>query len=118
MAGLACGEASPLAWRFLQPGVDFFMTVSDHAAVQAMGVLARGDAGDVPVLSGESGAAGLAGLQALAASTAWRDQVGLDESSRVLLVNTEGATAPALYKDLAGRSAEQVLQAQADWLTR
>jgi diaminopropionate ammonia-lyase family len=118
MAGLACGEASPLAWRFLQPGVDFFMTVSDQAAVQAMGVLARGDAGDVPVLSGESGAAGLAGLQALAASTAWRDQAGLDESSRVLLVNTEGATAPALYKDLAGCSAEQVLQAQAEWLAR
>ncbi|MCX7224446.1 MAG: pyridoxal-phosphate dependent enzyme, partial [Burkholderiales bacterium] len=81
MAGLACGEASPLAWRFLQPGIDFFMTVSDHAAVQAMGLLARGDAGDVPVLSGESGAAGLAGLQALAASTAWRDQVGLKASS-------------------------------------
>ena len=118
MAGLACGEASPLAWRFLQPGIDFFMTVSDQSAVQAMGVLARGDAGDVPVLSGESGAAGLAGLQALAASTAWRDQVGLDESSRVLLVNTEGATAPALYKYLAGCSAEQVLQAQAAWLAR
>jgi diaminopropionate ammonia-lyase family len=106
MAGLACGEASPMAWRFLQP------------AVQAMGVLARGDAGDVPVLSGESGAAGLAGLQALAASTAWRDQVGLDESSRVLLISTEGATAPALYAELAGCSAEQVLRAQADWLTR
>jgi threonine dehydratase len=118
MAGLACGESSPLAWRFLQPGIDFFMTVSDQSAVQAMGVLARGDAGDVPVLSGESGAAGLAGLQALAASTAWRDQVGLDASSRVLLVNTEGATAPAIYAELAGCSAELVLQAQAAWLAR
>ncbi len=118
MAGLACGEASPLAWRFLQPGIDFFMTVSDQAAVQAMGVLARGDAGDVPVLSGESGAAGLAGLQALAASTAWRDQVGLDDSSQVLLINTEGATAPTIYAELARCSAEQVLQAQADWLAR
>jgi hypothetical protein len=57
-------------------------------------------------------------LQALAASTAWRDQVGLDASSRVLLISTEGATAPALYAELAGFSAEQVLQAQADWLTR
>lgn len=118
MAGLACGEASPLAWRFLQPGSDFFMTVADQAAVQAMGVLARGDAGDVPVLSGESGAAGLAGLQALAASAAWRDQIGLDDSSRVLLVNTEGATAPALYTDLSGCAPAQVLQAQADWLAR
>ena len=118
MAGLACGEASPLAWRFLQPGIDFFLTVSDPAAVQAMGVLARGDAGDVPVLSGESGAAGLAGLQALAASMGWRDQVGLDASSHVLLVNTEGATAPELYTELTGCAPAQVLQAQADWLAR
>ncbi|MEI6759629.1 MAG: diaminopropionate ammonia-lyase [Betaproteobacteria bacterium] len=116
MAGLACGEASPLAWRVLQPGIDHFMTVSDAQAVQAMGVLARGDADDVPVLSGESGAAGLAGLQALAASTAWRDQVGLDASSRVLLISTEGATAPALYAELTGYTPAQVLRAQADWL--
>ena len=118
MAGLACGEASPLAWRFLQPGIDHFMTVSDTQAVQAMGVLARGDAGDVPVLSGESGAAGLAALQALAASAAWRAQVGLDATSRVLLVSTEGATAPALYTALTGCTPAQVLQAQADWVAR
>lgn len=116
MAGLACGEASPLAWRFLQPGIDHFMTVSDAQAVQAMGVLARGDAGDVPVLSGESGAAGLAALQALAGSVAWRTQVGLDAASLVLLISTEGATAPALYTALTGCSPAQVLQAQANWL--
>ncbi len=118
MAGLACGEASPLAWRFLQPGIDFFMTVSDQAAVQAMGVLARGDAGDVPVLSGESGAAGLAGLQALAATGEWRQRLGLDASSRVLLVNTEGATAPSIYTELTGCAAAQVLQAQMRWLAQ
>ncbi len=118
MAGLACGEASPLAWRFLQPGIDFFMTVSDQAAVQAMGALARGDAGDVLVLSGESGAAGLAGLQALAATGEWRQQLGLDASSRVLLVNTEGATAPSIYTELTGCAPAQVLQAQTSWLAK
>ena len=118
MAGLACGEASPLAWRFLQPGIDFFLTVSDHAAVQAMGVLARGDAGDVPVLSGESGAAGLAGLQALAGTADWRKRLGMDVSSRVLLVNTEGATAPSLYTELTGCAPAQVLQAQMSWLVQ
>ena len=118
MAGLACGEASPLAWRFLQPGIDFFMTVSDQAAVQAMGVLARGDAGDVPVLSGESGAAGLAGLQALAATGEWRQRLGLDASSRVLLVNTEGATAPSIYTELTSCAPAQVLQAQMRWLAQ
>jgi len=116
MAGLACGETSPLAWRFLQPAVDFFMTVSDEQAVDAMRTLASGEAGDVPVLSGESGAAGLAALKVLAGSPALRQQTGLGVDSHVLLINTEGATAPAVYAQLTGRSAPSVLAAQADWL--
>jgi beta-ureidopropionase / N-carbamoyl-L-amino-acid hydrolase len=116
MAGLACGETSPLAWRFLQPAVDLFMTVTDDEAVAAMRLLADAPHGDVPVVGGESGVAGLAGLQALAASAEGRQAAGLDERSRVLLINTEGATAPAVYRSLVGRPAEAVLQAQRAWL--
>ena len=118
MAGLACGETSPLAWRFLQPAVDCFLTVSDPAAVDAMRTLAHGAAGDVPVLSGESGAAGLAALQAIDAAAdapVLRRQLGLDASARVLLINTEGATAPALYAALTGRGADAVRAAQQAW---
>ena len=113
MAGLACGETSPLAWRFLEPAADFFLTISDRQAIDAMCCLAVGEKGDVPVLGGESGAAGLAGLRAIAESAHWRRQTGLDDQSRVLLINTEGATAPSLYAQLTGCSAESVLAAQA-----
>jgi N-carbamoyl-L-amino-acid hydrolase len=116
MAGLACGEASPLAWRFLQPSVDVFMTVSDPEAVEAMRLLAVGRHGDVPIVAGESGAAGLAGLQVLMSQPAWREAVGLGAGSRALLINTEGATAPGVYAELVGRPAEAVLDAQRDWL--
>ena len=115
MAGLACGETSPLAWRFLQPGVDVFMTVEDEQAVQAMRDLARGSTRDVPVLAGESGVAGLAALQLLRADAALSAQAGLDETSRVLIISTEGATAPAVYEQLVGETAEAVLQRQAAW---
>jgi N-carbamoyl-L-amino-acid hydrolase len=115
MAGLACGEASPLAWRFLQPAVDAFVTVDDAAAVAAMRTLAEGAAGDVPIVAGESGAAGLAGLQALLADAAARAALGLDAHARVLLVNTEGATAPAVYRALVGRDAAAVRAAREDW---
>lgn len=118
MAGLACGETSPLAWRFLAPSVDAFMAITDAQAVAAMQVLAQGGAGDVPIVSGESGAAGFAGLQALAQSPAWRQQLGLDAQSRVLCINTEGATAPAIYQALCGQPADAVLQAQQAWLQR
>lgn len=118
MAGLACGETSPLAWRFLQPAVDVFMTVSDAQAERAMRTLANSEAGDVPVLSGESGAAGLAALQVLAADPAARAAAGLGADARVLLVSTEGATAPGVYRAITGRTGDQVVAAQAAWLRR
>ncbi len=118
MAGLACGETSPLAWRFLQPAVDAFMTVGDAQAEEAMRTLASGAAGDMPVLSGESGAAGLAALTALMADPALATQAGLGAQSRVLLINTEGATAPGVYEAITGQTAASVLRAQSDWLAR
>ncbi|PMS36800.1 diaminopropionate ammonia-lyase [Trinickia symbiotica] len=115
MAGLACGETSPLAWRFLVKGADYFMTISDDDAVAAMKVLASGDVKDIPVISGESGAAGLAGLEVLDANAdAWK-AVGLNSNSCVLLISTEGATAPQVYKDLVGESAEDILKRQRAW---
>lgn len=114
MAGLACGETSPLAWRFLQPSVDFFMTVADDTAIDAMKLLAFGKYGDTPIVSGGSGAAGLAALVQLANDPALRPEVGLNESSRVLLINTEGATAPTDYLNQVGKTAEDVLKAAAE----
>ncbi len=116
MAGLACGEVSPLAWRFLQPTVDAFMTVADTQAEDAMRLLADGRHGDMPIVAGESGVAGLAGLQRLAARADWRAAIGLDGQARVLLINTEGATAPGVYAGIVGRPAEAVLAAQRAWL--
>lgn len=116
MAGLACGETSPLAWRFLQPTVDMFMTVTDAQAETAMRILADGAAGDIPIVSGESGAAGLAALQALVDNTEMRQKLELDAGSRVVLFNTEGATAPGVYKSIVGRDADTVLTAQSNWL--
>lgn len=116
MAGLACGETSALAWRFLQPVVDAFVTVPDAQAEQAMRVLAEGRHGDVPIVAGESGAAGLAGLQALRGDAAAWQSLALDADAHVLLINTEGATAPSLYARHAGRDHAQVLAAQQAWL--
>lgn len=115
MAGLACGEASPLAWRFLEKSVDFFQTISDDAAIQAMKTLSRGSDADIPVVAGESGVAGLAALQNLAAASQDAVKMGLNRQSRVLMINTEGATAPTVYRELVGESAESVLGRQRAW---
>lgn len=118
MAGLACGEASPLAWKVLQTGVDFFTTIDDTAAAEAMRIAATGSADDVPLVVGESGAAGLAGLIALLTQPGWKAEAGLDAESRVLLISTEGATAPSVYEACVGEAADSVLARQAAWLQR
>lgn len=115
MAGLACGEASTLAWKFLQAGIDHFMTIEDSQAIEAMRILAKGNDKDIPVIAGESGTAGLAALRMLHEDAGLADQTGIDARSRVLIVNTEGATAPRAYEALVGEPAESVQARQAAW---
>jgi diaminopropionate ammonia-lyase len=115
MAGLACGETSALAWKFLQPCVDFFMTIHDDEAVTAMRRLAAGSQRDLPVVAGESAVAGLAGLARIVASPSRTAEVGLNARSRVLLISSEGATAPRVYAELVGESDRSVLDRQKAW---
>ncbi|MGU7769976.1 diaminopropionate ammonia-lyase [Burkholderia sp. MR1-5-21] len=118
MAGLACGEASPLAWDFLEPCIDHFMLIDDDDAVQAMRRLAAGSDADVPLVAGESGAAGLAGLTVLMRDRDLARMAGLDAASRVLVINTEGATAPSVYAACVGEPADAVAARRTDWLSR
>lgn len=118
MAGLACGETSPLAWQFLQPCVDFFMTIEDDEAVASMKRLAQGSQQDIPLVAGESAVAGLSALTRLMHAPSLAADVGLDGQSRVLLISTEGATAPGVYEELVGESSDSVLKRQVDWQSR
>ena len=81
-----------------------------------MRTLAQAPFGDIPVISGESGAAGLAALEAVMANDEWRSLAGLRADSRVLLISTEGATAPNVYARIVGDAAENVRAAQNRWL--
>ena len=118
MAGLACGEVSPLAWRFLQPAVDLFMTISDAEAEDAMRELAAGAHGDIPLVAGESAVAGFVALRNLLADPERKEEAGLGADARVLLISTEGATAPSVYERIVGRRHEAIALAHRDWLSR
>lgn len=118
MAGLACGETSPLAWKFLKESVDHFMTIEDGAAVDAMRILASGKNQDIPLVAGESAVAGLAGLIQILKSPSLAADVGIDANSRILLISTEGATAPSVYAELVGETSEAVLRRQNAWHSR
>ncbi|MES2072985.1 MAG: diaminopropionate ammonia-lyase [Pseudomonadota bacterium] len=118
MAGLACGEISPLAWRILDTGAFAFQTIDDQSAMSAMQMLADGGAGDLPIVAGESAVAGLVGCMAAARDTGWRRQLGLDEHSKILLIGSEGDTDPALFERIVGRTAEAIRQQQSEFSGR
>ncbi|TYC53035.1 diaminopropionate ammonia-lyase [Rhodobacterales bacterium] len=105
MAGLACGEISDLAWTVLRQSADAVVGLDDASAVEGMKILAEGRYGDKPVTAGESAVAGLMALLAVADVEEERAALGLDESSRVLVFGTEGATDPDLYARLVGQPA-------------
>ena len=109
MAMLECYEPSLVAWRVLSRAADAFMTVDEEDAVAIMRRLARPPAGDPPIVAGESGGVGLAGLARAAEDDAIRTALSLDSHSRVLVINTEGATDPDQYRELLGATPAEIL---------
>ncbi|MBB4239217.1 diaminopropionate ammonia-lyase [Rhizobium esperanzae] len=108
MAMLECYEPSLVAWRILSRSADAFMTVEEEEAVGAMRRLANPEPGDPAVVSGESGGVGLAALIKISGHQDLRSKLKLGKDSRVFLINTEGATDPALYQKLVGASPEDI----------
>ena len=98
MAGLACGEPSPIAWDILKGLTAAYLSCEDAAAARGMRALARPLAGDRAIVSGESGAATMGALLDAAADEKAREALGLDERARVLLISTEGDTDPVNYR--------------------
>ncbi|UCC45672.1 MAG: diaminopropionate ammonia-lyase [Candidatus Zixiibacteriota bacterium] len=105
MAGLNCATPSLTAWPIIRNGADAFLSISDRYAEEAMKLYYSPRGGDLRIISGESGAAGLAGLLAIlndATLTHVRETLGLGRSSRILVINTEGATDPEGFHRITG----------------
>lgn len=101
MAGLACGDPSPVAYDILRDNADIFIQVPDNVAARGMRILGCPLQGDPMVISGESGAVPLGTLFALMTDEINEDlktALHLDENSTVFMVNTEGNTDPTEFR--------------------
>jgi len=105
MGCLACQEVSAPGWEILGPGAEAFLTISDEATLDTMRLLAKGVGGDPGLVAGESGAAGLAGAMAALNDTQASGALGLGTDSRILVIGTEGATDPELYREIVTSAA-------------
>ncbi len=108
MAMLECCAPSPIAFEVLAPLAAGYVTLDEDEAVAAMRRLAFPEPGDPAIVAGESGCVGLAGLLQSLRDGKARAALGLGPESRVLLINSEGATDPALYEQLVGAAPDRI----------
>ncbi|WP_411843408.1 diaminopropionate ammonia-lyase [Salinicoccus sp. HZC-1] len=103
MAGLCCGEPSPQAWNILKSITDYFVSCDDSISARGMRVFDQPAGKDERVVSGESGAVTLGLLDEIMTNEAYgefKNLLGLNEASKVLIINTEGDTDPVNYKKI------------------
>ncbi len=111
MAGLACGEPSPIAWGVLWDCVDAFVSSPDYVAAKGMRVYGVPLAGDPFIVSGESGAVTLGALTFVADDARFsdlKDYLRLGPDSQVLLINSEGNTDPDYFRRVVWEGANSV----------
>lgn len=101
MAGLACGEPCGIAWEVLRGCADLFISCPDYPAAQGMRILANPLEGDRRIVAGESGASAFGCVTEIMRNPALKElkeELHLDETSKVLFFNTEGATDRENYR--------------------
>jgi len=112
---LECLRPSQPAWEILSRHADFFLSVADSYAQRAMRLLAFPNGDDPAVVAGESGAAGLAGLLRTVEEPEWAEKIGISPTSNILLIGTEGATDPEIYRRLVGAASSEVVPDSQDF---
>ena len=108
MAGLACGEPCTIAWEILSRAASAFISFPDYAAAEGMRILAKPEAGDEAIVSGESGASAFGCVTEILSNPAYRhmkDALRLNGESVVLFFSTEGATDAKNYRAIVDEGA-------------
>lgn len=101
MAGLACGEPCTIGWEVLKDYADFFLSCPDYVAAKGMRILGNPAGADTKVVSGESGASAFGCVAEILSNPELEDlknQLRLDENSKILFFSTEEDTDKENYK--------------------
>ena len=100
MAGLSCGEPSEMAWEVLAEEAADYVTIPDNLVAPMVRMLACPAGTDAPLQAGESAVAGLCALVAARHDKALSKKLGLDATSRVLIIGSEGITDQEIYDQI------------------
>lgn len=97
MAGLNCGTPCSITWPTIRDRASFYCACTDEVTENAMRELALLPNEEERVVAGESGAVTYGVLREVMKSDSVKREMGIDEESIILLINTEGDTDPEGY---------------------
>lgn len=103
MAGLSCGVPNPQAWEILRRYTDISFSCDDSVAALGMRLLGQPIGDDERIISGESGAVTTGLAYCLATEEHLQDlkeQLQINENSRILVISTEGDTDQENYRNV------------------
>ncbi|MBS4535232.1 diaminopropionate ammonia-lyase [Clostridium sp. D2Q-14] len=103
MAGLACGEPNPIGWEILNDYADAYISCPEYVSADGMRILGNPLQGDEKVVSGESGAVTTGMVYSILKDEELKElkeELKLDENSKILVVSTEGDTDPDYYRKI------------------
>lgn len=101
MAGLSCGVPNPLAWEIVKNFAEGFVSADDTITANGMRILAAPRGSDTAITAGESGAVGTGVIEHIMQQNGeLKAELGLDETSTVLLFSTEGDTDRENYREV------------------
>ncbi|MFW2489921.1 diaminopropionate ammonia-lyase [Clostridium chromiireducens] len=103
MAGLACGEPCRIGYEVLHDYSDNFVSCPDYVTAKGMRVMGNPVESDKKIISGESGAVTVGLIAEILENKdlQWlKEELKLDENSRILCFSTEGNTDKESYRDI------------------
>lgn len=103
MAGLNCQTPSAISWPVIRDTAKYYGTLTDDVAAKGMRRLANPVGDDHAIVAGESGAAAFAFVNEVLGNPAYQDYrnaLELGADSRIIVINTEGATDPVNYQKI------------------
>ncbi len=110
MGGMSCGEVSLVPWKILKESVDISTSISDENVDLTISMLKNKILSDEEIVGGECSTPGIISLIACSEDNEIKKNLGLEESSNILVIGCEGDADENLYNKLLSTGNKKLLK--------
>ena len=110
MGGMSCGEVSLVPWKILKESVDICTSISDENVDLTISMLKNKILSDEEIVGGECSTPGIISLIACSEDNEIKKNLGLEESSNILVIGCEGDADENLYNKLLSTGNKKLLK--------